>query len=279
MLWSSLLDWSFEPVPIVGTATAAYLYWRGRRTASPVLGRAARWDQGDTYVALGLGALLLALVSPIAYFDIALQWDHMLQHVLLLIIAPPLILLGDPFRTAWAGYLAAQGRPVEIAGTWPDRVMRRVHAGPRVATIVVVAFSVDLLAFHLPVVYNLTLRVDSFHDLEHTLFLGLGLLFWDQVIGPVDVPGRLSLMGRSAAVLAGMVVSWGLAIAIGYASHPLYAYPTPSGGLSLLADQQIAAGVMWVPGSAPFLVALLYMGIMWFERDDRRARDAAVASQ
>jgi putative membrane protein len=279
MLWSPFLDWSFEPVPIVGTATAAYLYWRGRRTASAALGRDSGWDNGDLAFTLGLGALVLALVSPIATFDVSLQWDHMLQHVLLLIVAPPLILLGDPFRTAWAGYLAGQGRPVEIAGTWPDRVMRRVHSGPGAATIVVVAFSVDLLAFHLPVIYNLTLRVDSFHDLEHTLFLGLGLLFWDQVIGPVDVPGRLSLIGRSAVVLAGMVVSWGLAIAIGYASHPLYTYPTPSGGLSLLADQQIAAGVMWVPGSAPFLVALLYMGIKWFEMDDRRARDAVMTSQ
>jgi putative membrane protein len=279
MLWSPLLDWSFEPVPIVGTMTAVYLYWRGRRTASAALRRDPGWDNGDLAFTLGLGALVLALVSPIATFDVSLQWDHMLQHVLLLIVAPPLILLGDPFRTAWAGYLAAQGRPVEIAGTWPDRVMRRVHSGPGAATIVVGAFSVDLLVFHLPVIYNLTLRVDSFHDLEHTLFLGLGLLFWDQVIGPIDVRGRVTLVGRSAVVLAGMVVSWALAIAIGYASHPLYAYPTPSGGLSLLADQQIAAGVMWVPGSAPFLVALLYMGIKWFEMDDRRARDAVVASR
>jgi putative membrane protein len=279
MLWSPLLDWSFEPVPIVGTATAAYLYWRGRRAASTALGRAPGWDNGDLAFTLGLGALLLALVSPIAYFDVTLQWDHMVQHVLLLIVAPPLILLGDPFRTAWAGYLAAQGKPVVIAGTWPDRVMRVLHSGPRAATIVVVAFSVDLLVFHIPEIYNLTLRVDSFHDLEHTLFLVTGLLFWDQVIGPITAPARLSLVGRSAVVLGGMFVSWALAIWIGYASHPLYAYPAPTGGVGLLADQQIAAGVMWVPGSVPFLVALLYLGVKWFEMDDRRATDAMVAPQ
>jgi putative membrane protein len=277
MLWSPLLDWSFEPVPIVGTATAAYLYWRGRRTASTALGRAPGWDNGDLAFTLGLGALLFALVSPIAYFDVTLQWDHMVQHVLLLIVAPPLILLGDPFRTAWAGYLAAQGKPVVIAGTWPDRVMRVLHSGPRAATIVVVAFSVDLLVFHIPEIYNLTLRVDSFHDLEHTLFLVTGLLFWDQVIGPITAPARLSLVGRSAVVLGGMFVSWALAIWIGYASHPLYAYPAPIGGVGLLADQQIAAGVMWVPGSVPFLVALLYLGVKWFEMDDQRATDAMVA--
>ena len=278
MLWSPLLDWSFEPVPIVGTATAAYLYWRGRTAASPALGRASTWDRGDTAFTLGLGALVLALVSPVAYFDITLQWDHMLQHVLLLLVAPPLILLGDPFRTAWAGYLAAQGRPVAIAGSRPARMAGVLHSGGRVATVIVLLFSVNLLFWHLPSVYNTTLRIASIHDLEHLTFLVLGLLFWDQVITVFGVTNRLSLMGRAYVVLAGMGVSWVLAIAIGYATHPLYAYPVPTGGLSLLADQEIAAGVMWVPGSVPFLIALLYLGIRWFDVEDRRA-SSAVATQ
>ena len=271
-----LLDWSFEPVPIVGSAAAAYLYWRGRRTASPALGRGTAWDNGDTAFALGIGALLLALVSPIAYFDTTLQWDHMVQHVLLLLVAPPLILLADPFRTAWAGYLAAQRRPLAIEGTWPARIMRVLHAGPRAAAVVVVAFSVDLLFWHLPPIYNATLRIDSVHDLEHLTFLVVGLLFWDQVISPLRATGRLSLLGRGVVVLSGMFVSWGLAIVIAYATHPLYAYPPPSGGFSLLADQEIAAGVMWVPGGTPFLIALLYLGIRWFEVDDRSAASAVV---
>jgi putative membrane protein len=270
MLWSPLLDWSFEPVPIVGAVTGAYLYWRGRRSASTALGRVASWDQGDTAFTLGMGALLLALVSPIAYFDITLQWDHMLQHVLLLLVAPPLILMADPFRTAWAGYLAAQGRRITVDATWPARVMRMVHSGPKAATAIVLAFSANLLFWHVPPIYNDTLRIASIHDLEHLSFLVLGLLFWDQVISPVQTPGRLSLMGRAMVVLAGTFVSWVLAIAIGYASHPLYAYPTPTGGFSLLADQEIAAGVMWVPGSIPFLVALLYLGIKWFDVEDRK---------
>jgi putative membrane protein len=279
MLWPPLLDWSFEPVPLVGSATAAYLYWRGRRTASAALGRGTAWDNGDTAFALGIGALLLALVSPIAYFDTTLQWDHMVQHVLLLLVAPPLILLADPFRTAWAGYLAAQGRPIAVDGTWPARVMRVLHGGPRAAAVVVLAFSVDLLVWHLPSIYNATLRIASVHDIEHLTFLVMGLLFWDQVISPVKATGRLSLLGRAVVVLVGMFVSWGLAIVIGYATHPLYAYPAARGGLSLLADQEIAAGVMWVPGGTPFLIALLYLGIRWFEVDDRSASSAVVVQQ
>jgi putative membrane protein len=276
MVWSPLLDWSFEPVPIVGCATAAYLYWRGRRTASAALGRGTAWDRGDTAFALGIGALLVALVSPISYFDTTLQWDHMVQHVLLLLVAPPLILLADPFRTAWAGYLAAQGRPISVEGTWPARVMRVLHAGPRAATVVVLAFSVDLLVWHVPSIYNATLRIASVHDLEHLTFLVVGLLFWDQVISPIQASGRLSLLGRAVVVMSGMFVSWGLAIVIAYATNPLYAYPAPSGGFTLLADQEIAAGVMWVPGGPPFLIALLYLGIRWFEVDDRAASSAVV---
>jgi len=275
MFWAPLLDWSFEPVPIVGCATAAYLYRRGRRTASAALGRGTAWDNGDTAFALGIAALLLALVSPLSYFDITLQWDHMVQHVLLLLVAPPLVLLADPFRTAWAGYLAAQGRPISVEGTWPARAMRVLHSGPKAASVVVLAFSVDLLMWHLPSIYNATLRIASVHDLEHLTFLVVGLLFWDQVISPIQASGRLSLLGRAVVVLLGMFVSWGLAIVIGYATHPLYAYPNPTGGLTLLADQEIAAGVMWVPGGTPFLIALLYLGITWFELDDRAASTAA----
>jgi len=200
----------------------------------------------------------------------------MVQHVLLLLVAPPLILLADPFRTAWAGYLAAQGRPISVEGTWPARVMRVLHAGPRAATVVVLAFSVDLLVWHVPSIYNATLRIASVHDLEHLTFLVVGLLFWDQVISPIQASGRLSLLGRAVVVMSGMFVSWGLAIVIAYATNPLYAYPAPSGGFTLLADQEIAAGVMWVPGGTPFLIALLYLGIRWFEVDDRTASSAVV---
>ena len=225
---------------------------------------------------LGIGALLLALVSPISYFDTTLQWDHMVQHVLLLLVAPPLILLADPFRTAWAGYLASQGRPIAVEGTWPARLMHGCHSGSRAAVVVVLAFSVDLLVWHLPVIYNATLRIASVHDLEHLTFLIVGLLFWDQVISPLQATGRLSLLGRAVVVTTGMFVSWALAIVIAYATHPLYAYPTPAGGLSLLSDQEIAAGVMWVPGGTPFLAALIYLGIRWFEVDDRSASSAVV---
>ncbi len=274
-----MLNWSFEPVPIVGAGAATYLYWRGRRTASGALGRRPGWDSGDLAFACGLGVLLIALVSPISYYDTTAQWDHMVQHVLLLLIAPPLILLGDPFRTAWAGYLANQGRPVVVAGTLPARLMRVLHSGPRAAAAVTIVFSADLLVWHLPPVYDATLRLASVHDLEHVTFLVVGLLFWDQIVSRLRDPGQLSMMGQATMVLAGMFVSWGLAIVIAYATHPLYAYPSPTQGLSLLEDQEIAAGVMWIPGSIPFLAALLSLGIRWFDINEKSAAAPFAARQ
>src|SRR5207253_844238 len=275
MSWSALTQWSFEPVPILAAAFAVVLYYQGRRYQPEHVHRSLRWDLGDTCFAVGTTVLLLALVSPIAAFDTQLQWDHMLQHVILLVLAPPLILLADPFRTAWRGAQSMSGthgtsRTTPFAGS-----LRWLHRGWPPALAVLVAFSANLLVWHVPALYNVTLVNDQVHDLEHTLFLGLGLLFWDQVIGPLGASARLQVGGRATLVLGGMLISWALAVFIGYASHPLYGYPGNAAGLGSLVDQEIAAGIMWVPGGVPFLVALVCCGVAWFEREERLATRAA----
>src|SRR6202035_3851978 len=80
-----------------------------------------------------------------------------------------------------------------------------------------------------------------------------------------DAPA-LGLIGRTALVLAGLVGSWMLAVYIGYAPTVLYAY-SGGGGLSALSDQQLAAGVMWVPASVPFLIVMVALVARWFEAD------------
>jgi putative membrane protein len=277
MPWSALWQWSFEPVPVLAAAAAVFLYVQGRRHQPDTAPRSRSWDFGDTCFAIGMATLLLALVSPIAVFDTQLQWDHMLQHVILLVLAPPLILLADPFRTAWWGVQALRGLPPAQGRAPNHRGVRWSHRGRRFAAVaILLAFSVNLLLWHLPGLYNLTLQNDAVHDLEHTLFFGLGLLFWSQVIGPLGASGRLRLGDRAALALAGMLVSWGLAVVIGYASHPLYAYPSSAGAIGGLVDQEIASGIMWVPGGVPFLVALVYFGCAWFENEERIAAAAGL---
>jgi putative membrane protein len=265
-MWSALSQWSFDPVPVCGCALAAALYWLGT----------SRWGWRTLAFYCGLLVLFLALVSPLDTLDLRLQWLHMVQHILLLVVAPPLILLGDPFNTAWAG-LQRLSHGIGDPPAWVPRTVAALRGSGRGAALVLALFSVDLLAWHIPALYNATLQIDAVHNLEHTLFLATGLLYWDLVVHAEAAPGRLTLGARAAFLLGGMVVSWVLAIVIGYASHPLYAYPTPAHGPSLLQDQQIAAGVMWVPGSIPFVAALFYLLYAWFEADERGSTPVGVS--
>lgn len=262
---AALSAWSFEPVPIIGCGLAALLYGLGRRSLS-----GERSGAAAAAFCTGLALLLVALMSPLDGLDLQYQWVHMAQHVVLLLVAPPLILLGDPVRTMWRGVRRLRPQLPEQPRAW--RALRtRLHSGPLSAALITLLFCADMFAWHIPALYNLTLGNEAVHDLEHTLFLLTGLLFWDQVIATDRASGRLSLLARSGIVLAGMLAGWALAVVIGYASKPLYAYPA-SPDLSALSDQQIAAGVMWVPGSLPFVVALAYLGKAWFNREDAEAQ-------
>ena len=197
MLWSTLLDWSFEPVPIVGARRRPTCTGAGGGRRRRLWGGDAAWDSGDTAFALGIGALLLALVSPISYFDTTLQWDHMVQHVLLLLVAPPLILLADPFRTAWAGYLAAQGRPIAVEGTWPARAHACAPLGleERRPWWCSRSASTSSSGTSLP---STTRRSGSRRCTTSSTsrFLLSGLLFWDQVISPVH-GNRTAVVART----------------------------------------------------------------------------------
>ena len=264
-MWSALSQWSFDPVPVVGCTLAALLYALGGKR-----------DLRALSFYTGLGVLFLALTSPLDVDNLRLQWVHMTQHVLLLLVSPPLILLGDPFTRALAG-LRRTRLELRPLPAWAARIATIFRGGTRGAAAALALFAVNLLVWHIPAVYNLTLQVEPFHDLEHTLFLVTGLWFWDLAITAPRTRGHLGLAGRAVLLLSGMTVSWALAILIGYASRPLYAYSQPSGGLSLLQDQQVAAGVMWVPGSIPFVAGLVYLLIAWFDAEERAAGAAGAS--
>jgi putative membrane protein len=261
----ALTQWSVDPVPVIGCALAALLYARGR-SATPRSRRAPATTALCFWT--GLVLLLAALISPLDGLDLRWQWVHMTQHVLLLLAAPPLLLLGDAFGTVWRGVQA-----LGSGDATPPRALHQALWWLRTrrlgSLLVLTAFCVDLLLWHLPALYNLTLANQGVHDTEHLCFLVTGLLFWDQVVTRFHESCRLTLGWRASLLLAGMTVSWALAVVIGYASQPLYAYPTPGTGLSALQDQQIAAGIMWVPGSIPFVAGLIWVVIEWFESDAR----------
>jgi putative membrane protein len=261
-------DWSFDP-PLVLVIDLAVLYWIGdRRTVTPERKRVAqRWRSACFYAALAV--LAIALASPIERLSAQLFWVHMIQHVLLLTVAAPLFVVARPWIRLW------RCLPLD-ARRW---LARRLSQGQRTAPLRVVsrtlgrpvpsflAFSVVLLAWHLPALFDATLRSSTLHALEHTLFFATAVMFWKQVIPSPPLHVRLAAAQRVVYAIGGMTVSWALAVVLALAPNPLYSFyahqASRPGGISAMADQQLAAGIMWVPGSVTFLIVVFVYLHRW----------------
>jgi putative membrane protein len=265
-------NWPVE-FPLFLIVAAAMLYRAG---ASRVRAE-QRWRAAAFYG--GLVALALAIDSPIDAYADRLFWVHMVQHVLLTMVAPPLLLLGRPWPRLIRPLGLRARRPLArtvLAGSALAPVRRAVEwlSSPLQALAI---FSAVLLAWHLPFLYDLTLRNGLVHDLEHALFFTTALAYWGHLT-PASARRRLSDGQRVAYGTAGLLVGWVLAVVLGLAPSPVYdAYASLAHrplGLSALADQQIAAGVMWVPASIPYTIAIFAAAYAWLDpaRSSRRRR-------
>ena len=213
--------------------------------------------------------LAIALSSPIDALSDQLFWAHMVQHVLLMLVAAPLIVLARPWIRLWRAlplgarrWLArglSQGRR-----TAPLRTLARALGG---AAAGLCLFTAVLFVWHVPALFDATLRSESLHALEHTLFFATAVLLFKQVIPSPPLRAQLGDAGRLLYAVAAMTVSWILAVVLALAPNPLYAHyahlASRPGGISALADQQLAAGVMWVPGSITFVIIIFVYVHRW----------------
>jgi cytochrome c oxidase assembly factor CtaG len=260
-----MTSWSADPA-LIWVAGVAVLYWLGGRKPSQA---AERWRV--TSFAAGLAVLVVALASPIHELAGQLLWVHMVQHVLVLLAAPPLLALARPWNRIWHGLpldLRRQLAAAVLRGGPGARHRRFARAiGSPLASLLL--FNVTLLAWHLPFAYEATLHSPLAHAVEHAMFFGAGLLFWTRVIDSPPWRSPLTVLGRASYTGIALVVTWVFAVFLAIAPDPLYAtYAAEAvrpGAISALADQRIAAGVMWVPGSIPLVVAILAMLTRWLE--------------
>jgi putative membrane protein len=267
------LSWTTDPA-LLWVILAAWLYWLGGRGVRPHPSATRRWR--TTAFIAGLATIAVAVASPIDEWAVSLQWAHMLQHVLLLVVAPPLLALARPWNRMWRGLPLGLRRRVaqEVTqGRWSDSLRRTARfLGDPIPSWLL--FSLTLVLWHLPFAYDATLRSSLVHAAEHALFFGVGLLFWTRVIDSPPWRSPLPDGVRAVYVASAMVVSWLLAIVLAFANSPLYApyaaEATRPGGISALTDQQLAAGVMWVPGSIPFAVAIIFIIYRWLEPEAGR---------
>ncbi|MGH2841977.1 MAG: cytochrome c oxidase assembly protein [Solirubrobacteraceae bacterium] len=267
--------WSWDPSLIYVTVAAVLYLLGGFRRGTSRSRRPGRAGEHlrELAFAAGLASVVIALDSPIDYYSDQLFWVHMGQHLILLTVSPPLILLGRPWPRMWQafglGLRTSVGRT--LAGArWTAPI--RAIAKPWPAFVV---FNVDMLVWHIPVAYNLTLSHQWIHNCEHALFFFTGLLFWAHVVDPGPLRQRMSLFLRAVYVAGAMVVGWVLAITLVLVKNPLYPHYahllTRPGHISALADQQIGGGMMWVPGSLAYYLTLLIIFSRWASPDSERS--------
>lgn len=262
-------NWSVDPA-FVWLLCAATLYWLGgrhnrHRSPSP----ADRWR--TTCFVAGLATIVVALGSPVDAFAGELLWVHMVQHVLLVLVAPPLLAWARPWNRMWHGLPLEFRRTTARALSQSPRLapLRRTAAFLGGAVASWLLFNVAFVAWHLPAAYDATLNSQPVHVLEHVTFFGTALLFWTRVIDSPPWRSALTDAGRAIYVGLALLVGWVLAMVMALATSPLYApyaaQASRPGGISALADQHLAAGIMWVPGSIPFTVVILFLAHRWLE--------------
>ncbi len=258
------VDW-----PLAAIAATAVLYALGGRLSATPSDAGKRWRGAAFYG--GLVTLALAVGSPVDAYAAELFWVHMVQHVLLMMVAPLLLLIGRPWprlsRPLPLGLRRPLARTVLAGPTWAP--VRRAYDWLAAPLIAFVLFNGTLLLWHLPFLYDLTLRDGLVHDLEHGLFFGTALLFWVHLLPGASGRPQLADGMRAVYGTAALLVSWVLAIVLGLAPQPVYAaYAALShrpGGLTALGDQQLAAGIMWVPGSVPYCIVLVVVALRWLD--------------
>jgi len=254
-------DWNWDPAILGALALSIAGYcWIARRFPP------RRWQA--IYFSGGTLSLAAALVSPIDAGSEYLFTIHMVQHMLLLLVAAPLLALAVP--PAFLGRL--YGIP-PIA-----RVLRAVWS-PLPA---VVLFNGILIFWHLPFAYDATLAVRGVHVLEHLSFLAAGIVFWGVIVSPVPKLVRASWGLRLALVVAADLVNFLVGFTLAFAGHPFYRHYVEVPrlwGLSPLDDLRLGGGVMWVMGQMMYAIPLLLLISVFLRREDtRRSHPNAAAA-
>lgn len=283
-----------DNVPLMAVAVAGAMYWRGGARRRGDRWRSAIGHERDRLQRIrtvafagALVTLVLALQEPLDGLADRFFWAHMTQHVLLLVVAAPLLVIAAPWMQMWRALPLRMRRALAkttARATWaaPLRVTARICVVPLVAWGLM---NVDIVAWHIPSAYDLTLRSAPVHYAEHASFLLFAVFAWAQVIDSSPYRSRLEIPHRIAFALTSMIVGWVLALALAFARSPWYAPYAHAhrGGISALADQQLAAGIMWVPASLPWSLAvflLLYRALSGRERAATRqvAGSASIVS-
>jgi cytochrome c oxidase assembly factor CtaG len=246
----------------------------------------------------GLVAVLLALVSPVAYWSKEFIWVRSLQDLLLAVVAPPLIVLGAPWLPLrrilsqlrygpnfWRG---GQAPAVGGDAAGPDRETARTVGSSAVGAAanrsapgwlswpvaVTAAFTVTWCGWHVPVLYDAALRNPLVFAAEVVSYLAVGMAFWLQLIGSRPLTPQFPPLQRVMLIAATVVTSTIMAMVLGFGANVIY--PAYRGGghhhlLTVVADQQVAGAILWVLILPSYIIAGVALLVRWLNEEESEA--------
>src|SRR5215472_2103502 len=259
-LSAAVTQWQFAPVVTCAVALSAALYGWGmvrvarRHPARPwPLWRAALFGAG-------LLVIVIASQSGIGAYDDLLFYDHMIQHVMLLMVAPSLLIGGQPLTLL----LHASRNPLH---TWAKRAIRS-----RVASLLTwpvfgaVAYALAVTAAHLTAIASYTEQNAAWHNAEHAAFIVIGYLFYLPILGTEPIRWRLSYPIRFVLLVLLMPIDTFAGVALGYASaHSpgIPVGPRPGWAPSPVSDLHSGGAVMWIVGDGIMFALMMIVFLMW----------------
>src|SRR5215469_12126343 len=255
-----LTRWQSAPVVTAFAVLAAGLYLWGvvrvarRHPANP-------WPAWRTGMFLGgLAVIVVALQSGIGSYDDVLFWDHMVQHLMLVMAAPPLLIFGQPITLL----MHASRNPLH---TWVKRAVRSAPASFLTWPVFgFAAYAVAIVVAHLTGLANLVASNQVAHETEHVAFLVIGYLFFLPIIGSEPIKWRLSYPTKLVLLFLVMPVDTFTGLVISYGNRGTPGLPTgarPGWAGSALADLHAGGAVMWVAGDAIMFVLMMIVFLMW----------------
>jgi len=274
-------SWPLSPWTVAALLASAAVYLRGYRVLRGAGSRRIGPREASAFLG-GLSALFIALESPIEPLTSLLLSMHMAQHLLLMLVAAPLIVLGAPELPTLIGL------PESVRRIWILPLLRSpgLRAAGRWLTRPIIAWLLSALAvwvWHVPSLYDLALRDPRWHYVEHASFFLTALLFWWVVIEPYPALPRgdrwlllpyLFLAGIQGGVLAALLTFANRVV------YPHYAAMPRLWGITPIRDQEVAGAMMWVAGIVGYLVPAIWIGAKLFYGRDvnrRAARPRVVA--
>jgi cytochrome c oxidase assembly factor CtaG len=269
--WQFISAWALDPLPCVALVVLAACYLAGVRAVRHSAS-SAPWPARNTWAFMGGIALLwLAILGPFGSYDDVFFWAHMTQHLLITMLAAPLLVLGSPML------LALRASSPRVRRRWLVPAMRSSAARWLTDPIVTwLLFVIVLMGTHFSPFYEYSLDHPWFHEtVEHPLYLTVALLYYYPLLGsghgPHPVPESLKVLSLASMMVPEAITGFFI-YASPYVMYPFYAHVTRPFGPAALVDQQLGGSLMWSSGMLLDAAWLAVAARQWLRADARRTR-------